>query len=57
MKNTIMEYLYRDGSNYKIWTRVVLEGEISQEQKDTIRDCLDCNDSFIPVSYTHLPTL
>ena len=48
MKNTIMEYLYRDGSNYKIWTRVVLEGEISQEQKDTIRDCLDCNDSFIP---------
>ena len=47
MKNTIMEYLYRDGSNYKVWTQVILEGEISQEQKDTIRDCLDCND-FIP---------
>ena len=52
MTNTLMQYLYRDANNFKALNRIVLKGEISQEQKESIMDCLenstgDCGD-FIP---------
>ena len=32
MLNTAIHYLYRDASNYKVHTEVVLKGEITAEQ-------------------------
>ena len=34
--NTIIEYLYRDASNYKQWNKVVIRGELSSEQLERI---------------------
>ena len=38
--NTGISYLYRDASNYKEQNYAVVEGEITQDQIDTIMDCL-----------------
>lgn len=46
--NTVMNYMYRDGSNYKDYTSVVLEGEITEEGRKTIRKVLDGGELFIP---------
>lgn len=46
--NTTMNYLYRDASNYKVWNTVVLSGQITEEQKKQIFDCLAEGDNFIP---------
>jgi len=36
MTNTEVEYMYRDGSNYKQYGRAVFEGELTEEQVATI---------------------
>ena len=48
MKNTQIDYLYRDACNYKNWNTVVIKGEITKEQIETIMDCLDEREFFIP---------
>lgn len=46
--NTLVEYLYRDACNYKVWNRAVVKGCITPEQIDTIMDCLIDDEYFIP---------
>lgn len=46
--NTNIEYLYRDGSNEKIWNNCVIPGEITEEQKSAILDSLYDGENFIP---------
>ena len=48
MENTKIYYLYRDASNYKKGNEAIVEGAITQEQIDTIMDCLDEGEYFIP---------
>lgn len=48
MANTKISYLYRDASNYKIWNEAVVEGVLTEEQKQTIQLCLDGGEFFIP---------
>lgn len=48
MKNTQIVYLYRDACNYKNWNTVVIKGEMNKEQIETIMDCLDGREFFIP---------
>lgn len=31
-KNTLVVFMYRDGSNYKTWSEVVLKGTLSKEE-------------------------
>lgn len=46
--NTIIEYLYRDASNYKRWNRVIIGGEMTQENLRRIEAKLfDC-EYFVP---------
>lgn len=44
--NTQFEYLYRDASNYKSWHQVILEGTLTQAEKEEIHSCCD-GDNFI----------
>jgi len=46
--NTEIEYLYRDASNYKKWNTAVLIGELSEADQQTILDCLQDGEYFIP---------
>ncbi|WP_394969916.1 hypothetical protein [Candidatus Allofournierella merdipullorum] len=46
--NTLMSYLYRDASNYKVTNTVVLAGIITQEQIDEIAEALNAGCYFIP---------
>lgn len=46
--NTCIEYLYRDASNYKKWQCAVIQGEFTEEQKQTIRDSLIDGEYFYP---------
>ena len=48
MKNTKLLYLYTDADNYKQWNKAVLEGEITEEQKNIIMDSLDTDNMFVP---------
>ena len=43
----LFEYMYRDGANYKTRGEVLIEGELSEGQKDEIIDKLDGGESFI----------
>ena len=45
--NTVIEFLYRDASNYKTWNNVIVKGEISDDQKKRIISSLD-GEYFIP---------
>ena len=45
--NTRINYMYRDGCNYKFLYYAVVSGELTQTQIHTILSCLD-DDSFIP---------
>ena len=47
MKNTKINFLYRDGANYKTRNSVIIKGEISPEQIKSIIDCCDY-EYFIP---------
>lgn len=46
--NTAMSYMYRDGSNYKDYTNIVLAGEITDIDRDVIQKSLDGGVYFIP---------
>lgn len=46
--NTKLGYLYRDADNYKVWNECVLEGTLTQEQKQKILDCRYEGEWFIP---------
>ena len=48
MKNTQIDYLYRDACNYKNRNIVVVKGEITKKQIETIIDCLVGGELFIP---------
>lgn len=48
MKVTEIPFLYRDANNYKAHSTIVLEGEITEEQKEAIRATLLEDDKFIP---------
>ena len=45
---TKISYLYRDGSNYKVYNEVILAGRLTGEEKQTILDSLYESNSFIP---------
>lgn len=47
-KNTRIDYLYRDASNYKKPNMVIVSGSISEEQQRIIMSCLDEGEYFIP---------
>lgn len=46
--NTEIWYTYRDASNYKLHTTVVIPGVVSDDQEKTIRDCLIDGECFLP---------
>ena len=46
--NTKIGYLYRDADNYKMWNECVVEGTLTQEQKQKILDCRFDGEWFIP---------
>ena len=46
--NTMITYLYRDYSNYKVWNHAVIIGEMNEQQQAVILDCLEDEDNFIP---------
>lgn len=46
--NTVIEYLYRDAGNYKVWNEAVIQGILSQQQIKTILSCLADGLWFIP---------
>lgn len=46
--NTRMDYLYRDGNNYKQSTHVVMAGALTIEEATAIVDGLDEDDGFVP---------
>ena len=48
--NTIIEYLYRDASNYKQWNKAVIRGELSSEQLERIEARLFDGEFFVPRS-------
>ena len=45
---TIIDYLYRDGSNYKRLNKVYINGTLSEHQKARIIGSLDEGEYFIP---------
>lgn len=47
-KSTSIEYLYRDGSNYKRLNKITVPGRYTERQIDTIIDCLHEGQWFIP---------
>lgn len=47
MPNTELEYMYRDGGNYKEYATVVLEGPLTPEEVTAIRTSLDSGEYFI----------
>lgn len=47
-KNTKLWYMYRDAANYKVHTDVVLTGEMTPEQWETILSCCEDREYFAP---------
>ena len=60
MRKTILEYLYRDASNYKAFGAVMLQGAMTPAEQKTLQDCLEDFQYFvaeqvgIPVLYEEL---
>lgn len=48
MKNTKINYLYRDASNYKVHNEVVVAGQFTEQQKEKIINCLEDEENFVP---------
>lgn len=55
-KNTRINYLYRDASNYKKHNEVIIPGTFTEEQIHTIIDCVQGGEYFIP-SEVNLPEI
>lgn len=47
-RNTIVRYLYRDASNYKVHSEVIVSGVLTAAEKRDIFSSLDCGEYFIP---------
>lgn len=47
-KSTSIEYLYRDGSNYKRLNKIIVPGRYTEEQLQTIISCLYEEQWFVP---------
>lgn len=45
--HTVLEYLYRDASNYKSWGSVLLLGAISPDEEAILRSCLEPDNLFV----------
>ena len=48
MENTLVTYLYRDASNYKLYEETVLEGRITEDEIQEVLGTLDMGEYFIP---------
>lgn len=46
--NTKISYMYRDGSNYKTYSEVILEGELTRKQLEDIQSKMEFGDGFVP---------
>lgn len=46
--NTKIFYLYRDAANYKVPNEAVIDGVLTLDQQNIIRNCLFDEDNFIP---------
>lgn len=46
--NTVINYMYRDGADWKNIQCAVLSGVLSDEQKQAIKDACDSGEYFIP---------
>lgn len=46
--NTLISWMYRDASNYKACREQVLEGSLTSEEKDEIRNALEDGLYFVP---------
>jgi len=46
--NTIISYLYRDASNYKVFNEAIVTGKLTLEQIAEILDTLQDGENFIP---------
>lgn len=46
--NTLINYVYTDECNYKVYNEAVIKGEISLGEVSEIMDCLDSGEFFIP---------
>lgn len=47
-KNTAFHYYYRDGSNYKLFGKVILQGALTTEEKLSVSKHLYNGEFFIP---------
>jgi hypothetical protein len=48
-KYSVIEYLYRDASNYKEFGEILLEGLFSETDIELVRSCMyDCGQFFVP---------
>ena len=48
MANTMIEFPYRDASNYKIWTECIIKGEFTKDHQERIRAAVDFEGFYIP---------
>lgn len=46
--NTLVEYLYRDASNYKVYSKAIVSGLMNEAEVKVIWDCLDEGTYFLP---------
>lgn len=44
---SILEYLYRDASNYKAWGSVLLRGAVSASEEQDLTSCLEDSSYFV----------
>lgn len=55
-KHCIFEYLYRDAGNYKVWGKLLLEGELNDEKTARLTSRLEDGELFI-AEQIGIPTL
>ena len=46
--NSIIEYLYRDASNNKVWNTYIVAGLLTEEEFAQMRSCCEDQELFIP---------
>jgi hypothetical protein len=45
---SVIEYLYRDASNYKAWGELLIKGVFSETDINLLRSCLYDTEFFVP---------
>lgn len=53
---SVFEYLYRDASNYKAWGKLLLSGQLQDEEINRMAKCFDSGEFFI-AEQIGIPTL